>query len=962
MPGQGYDWRTVEVRWQERWAGAKTFEARADEARPKYFVNMPYPYMNSLLHLGQGYTFLHADIMARYKRMQGFNVLFPQGFHVTGLPILGAAKRVADGDAEQIEILRNIGIAEEEIPAFSDPLHWIQVFPEEAKKDLTAFGASLDWSRTFITTDQNPPYDAFVRWQFRRLREGNYVRLGKHPVVWCPRDAIPIGDHDRFEGEGEVPQEFVLLKFRLMQRYLVAATLRPETIFGTTNVWVDPDAEYVDAKVGDERWIVNEGGVEKLRAQGKEIQVLGKVQGHHLLGQSAVSPLVGDPIMILPTTFIDQAIGTGIVSSVPGDAPDDLVALRELQADDETLEKYNMDVPFVQALEPIAIIDLEGFGPTPAVDVVERMGIKRSSETDRLQRAKEEVYRAEFYNGIMADRAGAFAGLKVEEAKEKVKAQMLADGEADILFEPSGPVVCRCLTPAIVKVVEDQWFLAYGEPTWKAKVHELLEDLTLYPEAIRKQFHQVIDWLRDWACTHHQGLGTRLPWDEEWVIESLSDSTIYMAYYTIAHILQGGKVNPDQLGDELFDYVFLGQGDVKEVAQVTGVSVSLVEEMRREFAYWYPFDLRTSGKDLVSNHFAFLLFNHVAIFPPDFWPRALGVNGFISIPGRRMSKSRPGALFLRDAVGEWGADATRLGLAQGGEGLDDASFDTEFAETVGRRLAGLHAAAVSRPTTTDEVRPIDRWFRSVLQRAVEGTTAAMENLSHRTALKHGYFDLQRDWSWYLRRVGEVPNGALWEEFQEVQTKLLAPYAPHLAEEIWQALGKEGIIQDASYPKAAEEAIDPRAEALEEFLKDALDDVRQILKATHIAPRRIIFYTAPPWKRTVYEVAARLHAEGKLDAGTLIKQARKKSEVADHGAALPYFAKRIVSDREKRGPGRLVSNDWTVDEAVFLRQAIPFAKTELQAEVTVYEEGDPEIDDPLSKANQATPWRPAIYVE
>ncbi|MFQ6012628.1 MAG: leucine--tRNA ligase [Thermoplasmata archaeon] len=962
MPGRGYDWRTAEVRWQRRWEEAKTFEARADEARPKYFVNVPYPYTNSLQHIGFGYTFLHADLMARYKRMRGFNVLFPQAFHVTGLPILGAAKRVADGDEEQIEILRSNGIPEEDIPAFADPLHWIQVFPAETKKDLMAFGAAVDWSRTFFTTDQNPPYDAFVRWQFRRLREGDYVRLGKHPVIWCPRDEIPIGDHDRFEGEGEVPHEFVLLKFRLMQRYLVAATLRPETIFGTTNVWVDPEVDYVDAQVGDERWIVNQGAVDKLRQQGKEVKVMGTVEGHHLLGQSAVSPLVGDPIPILPTRFIDQSIGTGIVSSVPADAPDDWVALRELQADDAILMKYHLDVPFVRSLEPIAIIDLEGFGPMPAVDIVERLGIERSDETDRLQEAKEEVYRTEFYNGTMNDRAGAFAGLKVEEAKEKVKAQMLANGEADILLEPSGPVVCRCLTPAIVKVVENQWFLVYGEPTWKARVHELLDEVTLYPEAIRKRFHNVIDWLRDWACTHHQGLGTRLPWDDGWVIESLSDSTIYMAYYTVAHILQDGQVDPERLGDELFDFVFLGHGDEEEVAKAAGIPRELVAEMRREFTYWYPFDLRNSGTDLVSNHYAFMLFNHVAIFPADLWPRALGVNGWIFIPGRRMSKSRAGALFIRDAIREWGADATRLTLAQGGEGLDDASFDAEFADAVGRRLARLHEGATTRPQMTEETRSVDRWFRSVLHRAIQGTIEAMENLSHRTALKHAYFDLQREWSWYLRRIEGMPNRALWEEFQEAQSKLLNPFTPHLAEEMWQSLGKEGLIQDATYPEASEEALDPKAEAMEDYLKDVLDDVRQILKATRIAPKRVAFYTAPPWKRTVYELAARLQREGRLDAGTLIKEAREDPEVADHGAALPYFAKRLVGDAEKRGPEGLASSDWTPDEASFLRDAIPFAQSELRAEVTVFQEGDPGIDDPLSKANQATPWRPAIYVE
>lgn len=238
----------------------------------------------------------------------------------------------------------------------------------------------------------------------------------------------------------------------------------------------------------------------------------------------------------------------------------------------------------------------------------------------------------------------------------------------------------------------------------------------------------------------------------------------------------------------------------------------------------------------------------------------------------------------------------------------------------------------------------------------------MESLSHRTALKHAYFDLQREWSWYLRRVGGVPNGTLWDEFQEVQAKLLAPYAPHVAEEIWVALGKEGLIQHAPYPEASDDAVDPKAEAMEEYLKDVLDDVRQILKATHIVAKRIIFYTAPPWKRTVHRVAARLHGEGRLDAGNLIKEARKESEVADHGAALPYFAKQLVSSQEKRGPKRLESYDWTMDEESLLRRAIPFTQSELGAEVMVYEEGDLDIDDPLSKASQAFPGRPAIYVE
>ncbi len=962
MPGQGYDWKAVEGRWQRRWEDAQVFRATADESRPKYFVNVPYPYMNSLQHVGFGVTFLHADIVARYKRMKGYNVLFPQAFHCTGLPILGAAVRVKEGEEIQLEILRAMGIPEEEIPRFSDPLHWVHTFPEQTKADLAAFGASVDWSRTFITTDNNPAYDAFVKWQFRKLKEGDYLRLGKHPVVWCPRDEIPIGDHDRYEGEGEVPLEFTLMKFGLKERFLVTATLRPETVFGTTNVWVDPDEEYVEALVGGERWLINEGAAEKLRDQGREVVVVGSVQGAHIVGQSCVVPLVGDPVPILPSRFIDQSIGTGIVSSVPSDAPDDLVALRELQGDEESMERFELDVAFVRSLDPISIIRVEGFGPLPAEDVVREMGIKGQLERDKLERAKEEVYRAEYYAGTMNDRCGDFAGLRVDEAKERVKARMLKEGVADTMYEPSGPVVCRCLTRAIVKVVEDQWFLAYGDPEWKSQVHEALNSMNLYPDAIRTQFEYVVDWLRDWAATHHKGLGSKLPWDKTWVIESLSDSTIYMAYYTVSHILQGGAVDPSKLTDELFDYIFLGKGDSERAASASGLELKKVEEMRREFTYWYPVDLRHSGKDLVPNHLTFCLFNHVAIFPREHWPQAFGVNGYLAIKGRKMSKSKGGALYLKDAIAMWGSDATRITLAQGGEGLDDPTFDQDFAETVGKKLASLLDAALRRWETTEEWRTVDSWFRSVLHKAIAETTEAMDSLNHRTALKHGFFDLQRSWAWYLRRCGETANRNLLREFLEVQTKLLAPIVPHLAEEMWHAIGGEGLVVTATYPESAADALDTRSELLEAYLRNVVDDVRQIVKAINVKPSRVVFYTSPAWKRKIYETAVELKLKDRLDVGGLVKQGRTTPEAKNRASELPAFSKRMVKALADRGPKELEVLSWTFDEREFLEESAAFLQAELGAEVEFFEEEEDGVYDPASKASQSLPWRPAIYVE
>ncbi len=292
------------------------YVARADPGRPKWYSTVPYPYMNGYQHLGFGTSFLRAEFQSRFRRMLGYNVLHPQAFHCTGLPILGAAKRIAEKEPKQWEILRAMGIPDREIPKFADPMHWIEVFPAATMEDLKALGAAVDWTRSFITTPLNPPYDAFVRWQFHRLKDGGYVRIDKHPVIWCPKDQAPIGDHDRLEGEGETPMEYTLLKFPLADgRFLVAATIRPETVFGQTNLWVDPDAEYVVAKVGDERWILNDLAAKKLSEQGKSVAIESRIHGAELLGKDVVAPAINRAIPILPSSFIDQGRGTGIVTS-----------------------------------------------------------------------------------------------------------------------------------------------------------------------------------------------------------------------------------------------------------------------------------------------------------------------------------------------------------------------------------------------------------------------------------------------------------------------------------------------------------------------------------------------------------------------------------------------------------------------------------------------------------------------
>jgi leucyl-tRNA synthetase len=145
---------------------------------------------------------------------------------------------------------------------------------------------------------------------------------------------------------------------------------------------------------------------------------------------------------------------------------------------------------------------------------------------------------------------------------------MIENGEALIYYEPESMVVSRSRDECIVAKV-DQWLIKYGEEEWRKFVKDYVcsDKFNAYAPNTQKGFEEIIDWLKEWGCSRNFGLGTKVPWDEQFVIESLSDSTIYMSYYTIAHLIQGGVpdgskpgplgIKPEDMTHEVWDYIYL---------------------------------------------------------------------------------------------------------------------------------------------------------------------------------------------------------------------------------------------------------------------------------------------------------------------------------------------------------------------------------------------------------------------
>jgi leucyl-tRNA synthetase len=963
-PEQGdLDLSSLEERSRTRWQEAGLHEADPDPGRESFFATYPYSYMNAVPHIGHAYTMARTDFMARFQRMLGKNTLFPFAYHVTGTPIVAAAQRIREGDRDQIDQLLDQGVPEDEIEAFEDPEHWIDYFPEQWKTDAEDLGLMIDWRRDFHTTDLNPYYDAFIRWQFRRLKEDGLVRRGEHPVVWDPEEESVLSDHDRREGEGESPQEHALVKLRDPDsgRLLLAATLRPETMFGQTNVWIDPEETYVEIAVDDEQWVIADPVVDTFGYQ-FDLERTGETwTGRELVGLDVEAPATDRTIPVLPGTFVSADTGTGIVTSVPSDAPDDYRALRDLQEDPERVRSYDLDVGEVQAIEPVAIIDTPGMGDLPAVDVVEDRGIESQDEREALEEAKDEVYRRGFYEGTMKPELPRVGDQPVQEAKDEVQAWLVDEGLAEVFYELTGEVVSRGHTEGVVKIVDDQWFMAYGEEDWKDDVHRAFDEtIRCYPEDAEQQFDHVIDWLDDWACTRATGLGTKLPWDEQWIIESLSDSTIYMAYYTIAHHLETNDVDPEDVYDHdgLFDYVFQGEGEASEVACGT-LSEGLVETMREEFLHWYPVDFRNSGKDLIQNHLAFMVFNHVAMFDEEHWPRGISVNGWVTIDGEKMSKSKGNFITLSQALDDFGATATRIALANAGEGLDDANFDREFAENVEGRLRRWHDQVATPPTgaRSGELTSADRWL---LARLAELTDEAREHYGDamfRSALQAGFFDVMSAWNRYERRaLGDVHED-VWATFADHAIRLVAPIAPHLADDAWTERGHEGSVVDAAFPEPEPPENAERARAAEDLVEQVLDDTRDIRQATGEEPEVVRVFTAPDWKRSIVQEAVHLKQKDELNPGALTGRVMQDEDIKRHGSDAADFAKDTAR-RLSRGPAPSLD----VDEPAVLGEAEAFLEQELGCTVTVHAAAEADTVDHGGKADRAEPGRPGIYVE
>ena len=673
------------------------YQTEIDYDKKKHFATFCYPYMNGKLHLGHAFTMLKADYECRWKQVNGYNVLFPFGFHCTGMPIHAAAMKLkhefetnnfnsTKEKTSQYDILKNSGIPEENIKNFVDPYYWVKYFPQLGLDHIKKLGIMVDTRRSFVTTDINPFYDSFIKWQFNKLYEKNYLKYGTRNSIYSESLDIQCQDHDRSKGEGVQCVEFKICKF-----------------------------------------------------------------------------IVDNKTYLIPyeSTFENQKLK--IKSIIINNSKFNLYKIKD--------EEFCMTEYFAQNYK-YQKCDLEL--------------ISTNIETNFDNNIKIGKLTNDYYN---------YLGGEIIFDEVESNFTILEDS----IYLPADFVFDRLDKICYVKPIP-QWYIDYANTDWKTKAIECVNNMKLN-DYTKNNLITNINWLQEWGVSRTFGLGTKLPMDDRFVIDSLSDSTIYMAYYTISHLLhidiygKESKYDHNDFTYQVWDYIFYKKWD-----DSIKIPKEDLDKMNESFEYFYPVDLRISGKDLICNHLCMYIFNHVAIFNESKYPVTINCNGWILVNGEKMSKSKGNFITLEQACEE-SVDAVRMTLAESGDGVDDANYLTETAKEHNTLKLFTFVDSLEKYSNIEfdeEYGYIETIFESLFNKLFTEVGEFYNNYRYKMVISNAFHicnSLKEKYRIYCKYFNKKQNKTLYASVLAKQLLYLYPIIPHICGYLYEKVFNKNIKDD-----------------------------------------------------------------------------------------------------------------------------------------------------------------------
>lgn len=735
----------IDSKWQKRWQDSSLFRAlNPAEAgnKPKFYCLDMFPYPSGDgLHVGHPLGYVASDILCRYKRMQGFNVLHPIGWDAFGLPAEQHA--INKGIHPSITTAKNI---------------------ETYKRQLTALGLSYDWSREINTTD--PKYYRWTQWIFKKLYERGLAYQAEVAVNWCPALGTVLANDEVIDGKSERgghpverrPMRQWVLKItdyadrlvkdldkldwpestKELQRNWIGRsegakvtfplakdsskgleifTTRPDTLFGVTYMVVAPEHPMLDVLVSPEQMAKVKSYVEEVK-QKSEIQRSDATREKTgvFTGGFVTHPLTGSQIAVWVADYVLMGYGTGAIMAVP--AHD--------ERDREFAEKFS--IPVVQVISesgelidsPAPYVNLNGMssaqGAQAICKILEEKGLGKKSITYRL---RDWIFARQRYWGE------PIPVLRVMEGADAGQVRLLADDEL----------------PLTLPKVESYQPSGSGES----------------PLATVKEWVNVRD-----------------------------PKTGALAY-------RETNTMPGSAGSSWYFLRYMDPHNDKEAWS------------KEAEAYWGPVDFYLGGPEHAVGHLLYsrfwqkVLFDMGLVSHDEPFKRLFHQGMILGEDGEKMSKSRGNVINPDDVIAQYGADTFRMFEMFLGP-LDKAKpWQTSNIEGTFRYLGRVwrfftdgNGSLSARIEKIEE----SKWpenFRILFNKTIEQVTRDVESLSYNTAISA---------LMVLMNEAYVTFGdgkAIPRYFVETYTKLLSPFAPHVGEELWALLGNSESIAYQSWP-------------------------------------------------------------------------------------------------------------------------------------------------------------------
>jgi leucyl-tRNA synthetase len=763
-PKAGYEPQKIEAKWQKRWEEARVFECEADSSKPKYYVLEMLPYPSGTLHMGHMRNYTIGDVVARVKRMRGFNVLHPMGWDAFGLPAENAA-----------------------IKNHTHPRAWTNNNIAEFQRTLRRFGFSYDWRREISTCE--PEYYRWNQWFFLRMLEKGLAFRKKAPVNWCPKCCTVLANEQVIKGycwrhedtlveTRDLEQWFLrttayseqfLEDFKLleqgwpervitMQREWIGKsrganvkfavsdssgesievfTTRIDTIYGASAMILAPTHPLVSPLLENSPEKANvKGLLAQMRhtsVKAADLATMEKVG--FFTGRYAVNPFSGEKLPIWVGNFVLMGYGTGAIMAVP--AHD--------QRDFEFCRRYDLPVRVVIQPDNHELLD----GATMTAPFEERGGAKLVN-------------------------SGPYSGLAPDDAIEKMTADAEARcfGKGTIIFKLRDWLISRqrywgtpipvvyCEKDGMVPLPDDQLPVVLPE-------NVKLTGEGASPLATTAEFVNT-------TCPKCGGPARR---DTD-TMDTFVDSSWYFYRYCDPH---NNKAPFDPA----------------------------------KVAYWFPIDQYIGGithaiLHLLYSRFWCKVMRDLGLVKHDEPITRLFTQGMVLKGGVAMSKSRGNVVGAHEMAGKYGADTGRLytlfaappekDLEWSEESIDGAwRFLNRAYRLIERHADSLKSMKASTPDTssaTDKEKKLLRKAHQTLQRV----TSDFETRWHFNSAIALIMELTNE-IYACEPLEESVRPEVQKEVLELLTLMLAPMTPHIAEEMWEILGHTNGLWTVSWPVA-----------------------------------------------------------------------------------------------------------------------------------------------------------------